>query len=449
MPYINILRLTLIGLLVLLGTLLQFDLHADQTVSYMVSVPVMFLILLLFLWSLFVTIFDWKIKLILILLSIFSASFLFYYFGPEVPHSVFYAFSFLTVAIGIGVEISATNRAPKTWLWFAYVWVCILYTLVAKERFAIANSVAYIIFVIVLILSLRISVEWDVIGKHRWWRLLCLVYLITLIIMSSEASTPPHTTMINRPTYVTSDRKDHPRYVPSKKVEYPSTWTTVKTVDLQTFPASTMIPTFLTNPAPALVEPNYHPGYQPSTNPNRNKLTFIYGIEDDGTEYIYAEGPIKKGAYEKFLLAVETYRESGKSPSKFVIHTPGGLVAEGLTIGMYIRQHGWNTQVDTVVAAQSTGGFIFISGVEQIIKGEGAVGFHRPFIPSQPDTVTSIAQIYQLFMPYWKYMGGTPELYEKMMSVSRDEMFYVTKENADQYLATFEVHFKLPIFPSL
>ncbi|NOH24307.1 hypothetical protein [Vibrio europaeus] len=437
-----------------------------------------------------------------LLLIVIMVVYAIYDFGPPVSTSVFMNWMILIAAAGLIVEIILGKRHFKWMLTLSFIWVTFLFSMAANQVFSVSldDMFAASIFALVMIPFISMLVDAES-RKSRCTRIFCIIYLfmLSLLTISNDEGRRTQTSLglpqkeslqpnqeveqpkkEVKPLMETFSPKLTPRYpnttpnsgplsnpnrppknnlivnpvLPSDKVQptkqtlsyplpqpvtYPIDWEQVEQVDPSLIETVQESPNWLINPMPKISEPNFTPGYKPDTDDSKNKLAFILGTERDGTEYLYAEGPIEKGAYQEFIQAVSKYQSLGKNPSKFVIHTPGGMLSEGLKIGTYIRKHGWTTQVDSFVSAASTGGFIFVSGTTQIIKGEGSIGFHRPFIPSLPDTPELIDEVRIKYRPYWKSMNGTSELYEKMMSMSRNEMFYVNKLNADKYLSNFVV----------
>lgn len=386
-----------------------------------------------------------------------------FYYGPVLSEELFKLMLIGAFSFGLILEALITERAPKWWLSWVYIWCAVLFSITAHEHFLVpfGEMVAMAVFTACLILFIKgLGSQ----GYQRGRRMFCLIYVLGLLLLTASAIERARKDEFLRQKYTPlkyskpardGHRRETPPTIPASlphrapapsflPTAYPKEWTEVERVDFKEFEHIEESPDWLVNPEPKVSLPNFAPGYVPSEGSPENSLIFLLGVEPDGSEYLYAEGPINEGAYDEFIGAVDHYHAKGHTPTKFVIHTPGGVVAEGLKIGAYIRKHGWSTQVDTVVSAASTGGFIFISGVTQIIKGEGAVGFHRPYVSNKPDTSAFIEQVKRKYRPYWKSMGATPELYEKMMATDRNALFYVTKSNADLYLSNFAVYVNLP-----
>ncbi|CAK1692405.1 ATP-dependent protease ClpP protease subunit [Vibrio crassostreae] len=164
------------------------------------------------------------------------------------------------------------------------------------------------------------------------------------------------------------------------------------------------------------------------------KLNFMIG-EDSKGSYLYGEGPIVPGAFEKFIAYVNHYRNQGIDLKRFMLHSPGGVLDEGLKIGEYILQNNWNTDADKYMRCYSTCGFIYAAGSTKYIQAGAEVGFHRPYIPGVADTPEFIDEVYKKYQTYWESVGGNKDLYDKFMSeYGRDEMLILKTNNIDNYI---------------
>lgn len=164
------------------------------------------------------------------------------------------------------------------------------------------------------------------------------------------------------------------------------------------------------------------------------KLNFMIG-EDSKGSYLYGEGPIVPGAFDKFIAYVDHYKKQGVNLKRFMLHSPGGVLDEGLKIGEYILQNSWDTDADKYMRCYSTCGFIYAAGSTKYIQTGAEVGFHRPYLPGVADTPEFIEQVYNEYQTYWTTVDGNKELYDKfMLEYGRDEMFILKTNNIDNYI---------------
>lgn len=164
------------------------------------------------------------------------------------------------------------------------------------------------------------------------------------------------------------------------------------------------------------------------------RLTFMLG-EDDKGHYLYGEGPITKDAFDKFMKYVNYYKGQNINLDRLMLHSPGGLVNQGLRIGEYIKKNSWATDLDKYMKCYSSCGFIYSAGVAKRFQEGAEVGYHRPYLPSQKDTPEFIEQVYNDYQPYWDMVDGDPKLYNKFMKdYGRDEMYILTEQDIEQYM---------------
>lgn len=167
---------------------------------------------------------------------------------------------------------------------------------------------------------------------------------------------------------------------------------------------------------------------------NTKNLTFMIGEDSEGS-YLYGEGPIISGAYEKFLKYVEHYKSLGVHLDRLMLHSPGGVLNEGIKIGEYLLDNNWKTDADKYMRCYSTCGFIYAAGVSKRIQDGAEVGFHRPYLPQVEDTPEFIEQVYNEYQGYWRAVGGSPELYNKFMrEYGREDMYILNTHNIRRYM---------------
>ncbi|WP_067522661.1 hypothetical protein [Endozoicomonas ascidiicola] len=165
-----------------------------------------------------------------------------------------------------------------------------------------------------------------------------------------------------------------------------------------------------------------------------DNLVFMLGQDKKGN-YLYSEGAITDGAYKKFIRYVAHFAEKGIKLDRLMMHSPGGMLAEGIQIGQFVRENQWTTDLDQHMRCYSSCAMIYAAGVEKRMQTGAEVGFHRPYIPSEPDTPELIEQVYQDYQPYWKYVQGDPALYDDFMkNYGRDDMLVLTTETATKHM---------------
>lgn len=238
-----------------------------------------------------------------------------------------------------------------------------------------------------------------------------------------------------------------PKQVPKVKIEL--VLSKEKTKDVKTIEASAVNEDALPalNDTSALVNPKMEEIVPQKPSPNikapskfnhplddATNLIFMLG-EDESGYYLYGEGALLTGAYDKFLKYVNFYSQQNIELNRLMLHSPGGIVNEGLKIGYYLRENKWITDSDKYMKCYSTCGFVFASGVEKRIQGGAEVGFHRPYLVNEADTQEFIQQVYQDYLPFWNYIQGDQKLYHDFMTnYGRDDMLILDTKTIKQYM---------------
>ena len=119
-----------------------------------------------------------------------------------------------------------------------------------------------------------------------------------------------------------------------------------------------------------------------------------------------------------------------------MLHSPGGVLDEGVLIGLYLHENNWDTDADKYMRCYSTCGFIYAAGTQKRIQNGAEIGFHRPYIPSKPDTPEFIEAVYKEYLDYWKVVDGDMDLYNMFMAeYGRDDMLILKTQNIRRYFS--------------
>ncbi|MGC9462361.1 hypothetical protein [Vibrio genomosp. F10] len=163
-------------------------------------------------------------------------------------------------------------------------------------------------------------------------------------------------------------------------------------------------------------------------------IMFMLGQDSKGY-YLYGEGKIAEGTFEKFLRYVDHYKLRNIELDRIMIHSPGGLMHEAMLVGRYMQENNWSSDSDKYMRCYSACGFIFASGTTKRMQSGAEVGFHRPYLPQIEDTPEIISAMYERYLPFWKEINGKPALFNKFMkNYGRDDMLILTTEDANDYL---------------
>ena len=98
----------------------------------------------------------------------------------------------------------------------------------------------------------------------------------------------------------------------------------------------------------------------------------ISGTTDAGNEFIVIDGPIVDGDYNNF---VKVFSQHPKA-ALVVLNSNGGVVYDGIKIGMLIRQSDLNTMIVNDGVCFSICAAIFFSGKQKFIQERSNLGVH-------------------------------------------------------------------------
>jgi len=166
------------------------------------------------------------------------------------------------------------------------------------------------------------------------------------------------------------------------------------------------------------------------------KMTF--DLMDGGR--LMAVGTIMPGTAKAFAAEVKKRDSYIKS---IVLQSPGGSVADALSMGRMIRAHKFATEVDKGQYCASSCPLVFAGGVKRRAGAEAAIGVHQVFAPPQPGLATAAdgfdnaQRITASAEGYLRDMGVDLGVWLKAMQTPKDELYYFSPaELVDLKLAT-------------
>lgn len=99
---------------------------------------------------------------------------------------------------------------------------------------------------------------------------------------------------------------------------------------------------------------------------------------------------------------------------------PGGMVSDGLRIGLIIHQLGWTTRVGDGHACFSTCAFIWLAGKRRVMASDAHIAFHAPF-DTRTYKVTDVGR--HMMSIYSKALNLNPATVEFIMAKTPGEGF--------------------------
>ncbi len=170
------------------------------------------------------------------------------------------------------------------------------------------------------------------------------------------------------------------------------------------------------------------PGRQPDS-----ELRQAMTIELLANGRLEARGTITPGTAERFKAELE---KRGSYVKAVVLSSPGGSVADALSMGRLIRARGLNTRVEAKALCASSCPLILAAGVKRTAEPGAAIGVHQVFAAPQPggphlDGAEGMAQAQRVSAEAQRHlvsMGVDPRVWISAMETPPQEMFYFTPE---------------------
>jgi hypothetical protein len=131
---------------------------------------------------------------------------------------------------------------------------------------------------------------------------------------------------------------------------------------------------------------------------NAQAATITTEPTDDGGTYIHINGDIEPGDSAKFDELVE----KNKITSAVVyLDSAGGIVVDGLKIGLAIRDKGFSTFVAADTYCVSVCAVIWMAGSERYVTDTSNIGFHGPFHYTATGKPARSRGIYKVLLAYY------------------------------------------------
>ncbi len=152
------------------------------------------------------------------------------------------------------------------------------------------------------------------------------------------------------------------------------------------------------------------------------RMTF--DLQADGR--LLATGAIQPGTAQDF--AAEVAKRGGYVKS-VALHSPGGSLADALTMGRLIREKGFATEVESGRYCASACPLVFAGGVERRAGPKAAIGVHRAVamsnVPgSSADGMEEGQRVSATCQKYLREMGVDLGVWVHAMETPKDELYY-------------------------
>lgn len=112
-----------------------------------------------------------------------------------------------------------------------------------------------------------------------------------------------------------------------------------------------------------------------STALSANAASIKYEGNQNGVNAISITGQIDHGDADRFDEVAATV----SGPAVVLLRSPGGLVVDGLNIGITIRNKGYSTLVPADAVCASVCGLIWLAGSSRFLSESSKIGFHAAY----------------------------------------------------------------------
>lgn len=175
------------------------------------------------------------------------------------------------------------------------------------------------------------------------------------------------------------------------------------------------------------------PGEDRPDRPPDSELRQAMTIDLLADGRLEAKGTITPGTAERFKAELE---KRGSYVKTVVLSSPGGSVADALSMGRLIRERKLDTRVEAKALCASSCPLIFAAGVKRTAQAGAAIGVHQVFAAHQPgmarlDGAEGMAQAQRVSAEAQRHlvsMGVDPRVWISAMETPPQEMFYFTAE---------------------
>lgn len=200
-------------------------------------------------------------------------------------------------------------------------------------------------------------------------------------------------------------------------------------------------PRVIEQPPPSVPAPVPAMAPTPNAFADSNAMSFSYkndNLPGLAMEFrlIHATGVFVEHTADQFRLFVQqnNIAEAGSVAATVIINSNGGSVAEALDMGQFIRQMGFDTEVDSECYSACT--IAFLGGVHRYVDRNAMFGVHRVSSASPLDS-TSALDLGQISIveiaEYAEFMGIGTRFVSTMMEAGPNEINLLSHDQLSQY----------------
>jgi hypothetical protein len=157
----------------------------------------------------------------------------------------------------------------------------------------------------------------------------------------------------------------------------------------------------------------------------------IKSDNDEGVNVISIMGRIDATDDDRF----DQLASGLTGPTVVVLHSPGGLVIEGLNIGIAVRRHRYTTVVPDDAMCASICGMIWLAGQPRLLGPNSKIGFHAARRGDGQESGKANA----LIGAYLTKLGLSYDAIVYMTDAAPDDMQWLNPDDATKYGITYSL----------
>jgi hypothetical protein len=146
--------------------------------------------------------------------------------------------------------------------------------------------------------------------------------------------------------------------------------------------------------------------------------------------YIFVQGVIEKGDAERFKKMLK--QEKVGANAVVALHSPGGIVEDGIAIGLLVHERGFLTLVGDDARCVSMCADIWLAGKVRYVSETGHIGFHATSVREAKTHkyVGPCRECDQLSRAYFQRIGLTETAIRYLMAAKGDDVTWLDGDKA-------------------
>lgn len=123
--------------------------------------------------------------------------------------------------------------------------------------------------------------------------------------------------------------------------------------------------------------------------------------------------------------ALEAFTAHYPGVKKIYLHSPGGDLGIALEMGIYLREHDFDTALTAKMRCLSACAYTFLGGVSRSIAQGGMIGVHRFYSRNGTGDLQEGQQAHSTLLQYTRAMGVSDTLLDMSVQAGQNEMIGV------------------------